>query len=146
MDLNNTILSKRKTEDNILNNRRNYVDKWAGELTEIYKKKDLPPLPSEFNYLNNINLNDLALTAEDVEISVADVKRALYKTKNKRAAGLNMLNYALLKRCFEADPEYFTMVCQHEINSVESVEEFKRSRFKPIFKNKPGNDRSNQAH
>lgn len=112
----------------------------------MYKKKDLPPLPPEFNHLNNVNLDELANSAEDVDITSEDVKRALYKTKNKRSAGLNMINYALLKRCFEADPEYFTMVCQHEINTVESVEEFKRSRFKPIFKNKTGNDRANPAH
>jgi hypothetical protein len=74
------------------------------------------------------------------------VKSALYKTKNKSAAGLNKINYELLKRCFEEDPEYFTMVSQNEIKSIESVDEFKRIRFKPIFKNKVGNDKSNPAH
>ena len=68
------------------------------------------------------------------------------KTKNSKSPGLNKIGNQLLKAAFAADPEFFTMAVQYEVNSTESVAEFKRSRLVPIFKNKPGNDKANPLH
>eukprot|EP00801_Mesodinium_rubrum_P000829 Mrub_00829.p1 GENE.Mrub_00829~~Mrub_00829.p1 ORF type:complete len:503 (+),score=111.52 Mrub_00829:69-1511(+) len=146
MDRNNTILTKKKIPDNVLADRALYVQRWVDELTTIYSKKELPELPPELQDLANTNLDDIVDQAQDIQVDESDVKRALDKTKKSKSPGLNCINYKLLKYAFDADPEYFTLVCRHEINRTDSEDEFKRCRFVPIFKNKPGNDRSNPRH
>ena len=71
----------------------------------MYKEKDLPALPPEFNEVNEVDLDEMLNTAEDIIINQDDIERALAKVKNKSSPGLNCICYKLIKKCFDADKE-----------------------------------------
>lgn len=82
--------------DNHIKNRKDYKNQWLEFLNQIYDvDPNLPSLPQEMEWIDNVNLDELKYTAEDIRVSIDDVKYTFKNLRGRKskAPGPNLINY-----------------------------------------------------
>mmetsp|Transcript_11032 Transcript_11032/g.9396 ORF Transcript_11032/g.9396 Transcript_11032/m.9396 type:complete len:106 (+) Transcript_11032:1557-1874(+) len=104
MERNNSILGKRRVNDNVIASRKTFVTKWKTDLNKIYSSPNSMPDVPEFDEIEDIDIEALRSEAIHMEITEKDIWEAFKGKKASTATGISAINYALLKKAAIADP------------------------------------------
>ena len=104
MEKNKSLLGKRETKDNTIDNRNAFIEKWKTEMNNIYTRPENPPRVPEFDYIEDVDLDELEATSMSIPVTVEGIGEA-FKGKSLRSCpGMNAIGYEMLRYSFIADP------------------------------------------
>ena len=89
-------------------------------------------------WIDEVDIEQRKQAAEQIQVTELDIERAFEKIKGKtsKSPGPNMLNYYIIRMCWQADKEYFLGLVQKEVNSFDSPLEWSKVNMRPIYKGK----------
>ena len=84
---------KNDVSDNTLLDRSVLEQRWRDFLQETYSTaEDLPPLPEDLSYIENIDIDALREQASDIIVDQITLNNVLGKSLNGKSSGPNSIN------------------------------------------------------
>ena len=106
MDRNRTLLGRKTVKNNVIESRAAFVENWKRDLNKIYTKLEPAEIPivSEFDEIEETDLQILEDLAEDIPVTVEDFGNAFKGKSLTSSAGMNAIGYEMPRYAFIANP------------------------------------------